>query len=41
VKLFRWNVFGLIGDFDSWSFSAAVDGAREYLSTSFSIGFWH
>jgi hypothetical protein len=41
VKLFRWNVFGLVGDFDSWLFSAAVDGAREYLSTSFSVGFWH
>jgi hypothetical protein len=41
VKLFRWNVFGLIGDFDSWLFSTAVDGAREYLSTSFSIGLWH
>jgi hypothetical protein len=41
VKLFRWNVFGLIGDFDSWLFSVAVDSAREYLSTSFSIGFWH
>jgi hypothetical protein len=41
VKLFRWNVFGLLGDFDSWSFSSAVDGAREYLSTSFSIGIWH
>jgi hypothetical protein len=41
VKLFRWDVFGLIGDFDSWLASAAVDYAREYLSTSFSIGFWH
>jgi hypothetical protein len=41
VKLFRWNVFGLIGDFDSWLFSAAVDRARDYISTSFSIGLWH
>jgi hypothetical protein len=41
LKLFRWNVFGLIGDFDSWTFSAAVDSAREYLSTSFTVGFWH
>jgi len=41
VKLFRWNVFGLIGDFDSWTASAAVDGARDYLSTSFTVGFWH
>ncbi len=41
LKLFRWNVFGLIGDFDSWTFSAAVDSAREYLSTSFSVGLWH
>jgi hypothetical protein len=41
VKLFRWDVFGLIGDFDWWLASAAVDYAREYLSTSFSIGFWH
>ena len=41
VKTFSWDVFGLIGDFDSWTVSAAVDGARDYLSTSFSIGFWH
>jgi len=41
LKLFRWNVFGLLGDFDSWTFSAAVDSAREYLSTSFSVGLWH
>ena len=41
VKTFSWDVFGLIGDFDSWTVSAAIDGARDYLSTSFSIGFWH
>jgi hypothetical protein len=41
LKTFSWDVFGLIGDFDSWTVSAAVDGARDYLSTSFSIGFWH
>ncbi|HEY6560972.1 MAG TPA: hypothetical protein VI072_27035 [Polyangiaceae bacterium] len=41
LKTFSWDVFGLIGDFDSWTVSAAIDGAREYLSTSFSIGFWH
>jgi len=41
LKLFSWDVFGLIGDFDSWTVSAAGDIARDYLSTSFSIGFWH
>jgi len=41
LKTFSWDVFGLIGDFDSWVASAAVDYARDYLSTSFSIGFWH
>ena len=41
LKLFEWDVFGLIGDFDSWRLSTAADAARQYLSTSFSIGFWH
>ncbi|HYP97981.1 MAG TPA: hypothetical protein VER96_04855 [Polyangiaceae bacterium] len=41
IKLFEWNVFGLIGKFDHWQLSLAADGARSYLNTSFSIGFWH
>ncbi|RYZ07562.1 MAG: hypothetical protein EOO73_11325 [Myxococcales bacterium] len=41
VRLFRWNVFGLIGPFDYWQLSVAADAARAYLNTSFSIGFWH
>lgn len=41
LKLFSWNVFGLLGDFDSWFVTAAADRASEYLSTSFSIGIWH
>jgi hypothetical protein len=41
VKLFEWDVFGLVGPFDYWQLSLAADGARAYLNTSFSIGFWH
>jgi hypothetical protein len=41
IKLFRWNVFGLVHPFDYWQLSLAADGARSYLNTSFSIGFWH
>ncbi|HKP58724.1 MAG TPA: hypothetical protein VJV78_18515 [Polyangiales bacterium] len=41
IKLFEWNVFGLVQPFDYWSLSLAVDGAKSYLNTSFSIGFWH
>jgi hypothetical protein len=41
IKLFRWNVFGLVGPFDYWQLSLAADGAKSYLNTSFSIGFWH
>lgn len=41
VRLFRWNVFGLIDRFDYWQLSLAADAARAYLNTSFSIGFWH
>jgi len=41
IKLFEWGVFGLIKPFDYWQLSLAVDGARSYLNTSFSIGFWH
>ena len=41
IKLFEWNVFGLIKPFDYWQLSLAADGARSYLNTSFSIGFWH
>ncbi len=41
VRLFRWNIFGLLDRFDYWQLSIAGDGAREYLNTAFSIGFWH
>ena len=41
IKLFEWNVFGLVKPFDYWQLSLAADGAKSYLNTSFSIGFWH
>lgn len=41
IRLFRWDVFGLIDRFDYWQLSVAADAARAYLNTSFSIGFWH
>jgi hypothetical protein len=41
VKLFEWGVFGLVRPFDYWQLSLAADGAKSYLNTSFSIGFWH
>lgn len=41
VRLFEWDVFGLIKPFDYWQLSLAADAARAYLNTSFSIGFWH
>lgn len=41
LGLFDWNVFGLVDRFDRWQLSVAADAARAYLSTSFSVGFWH
>ena len=41
IRLFRWDVFGLVQPFDYWQLSLAADGAAAYLNTSFSIGFWH
>jgi hypothetical protein len=41
LKLFRWNVFGLLDRFDYWQLSVGADAARVYLNTAFSIGFWH
>jgi hypothetical protein len=41
VRLFEWDVFGLVKPFDWWQLSLAADAARSYLNTSFSIGFWH
>jgi hypothetical protein len=41
VRLFEWSIFGLFSEFDWWQLSLAADGARSYLNTSFSIGFWH
>ena len=41
IKLFEWNVFGLVRPFDYWQLSLAADAARSYLNTSFSVGFWH
>jgi len=41
VKLFRWNIFGLLDRFDYWQLSLGADAARLYLNTSLSIGIWH
>lgn len=41
VRLFEWDVFGLVKPFDWWQLSLAADAARSYLNTSVSIGFWH
>jgi hypothetical protein len=41
VRLFRWNVFGLIKRFDYWKLSIGADAARSYLNTSITVGFWH
>ena len=41
IKLFAWSVFGLVHPFDYWQLSLAADGAKHYLNTSFSVGFWH
>lgn len=41
VRLFRWNMFGLIEPFDYWQLSLAADAARAYLNTSLSMGIWH
>jgi hypothetical protein len=41
VKLFRFGLFGLLEPFDYWQLSLAVDAARSYLNTSFSLGFWY
>ncbi|HXK18184.1 MAG TPA: hypothetical protein VNG33_10300, partial [Polyangiaceae bacterium] len=41
VKLFRWNIFGLLAPFDYWQLSLGADAARLYLNTSLSLGFWH
>jgi len=41
VRLFEWDMFGLLKPFDHWQLSVAVDAARAYLNTSFSIGLWY
>src|SRR6478609_6985932 len=41
IKLFEWSIFGLLQPFDYWRLSLAADGAKSYLNTSFSIGFWY
>lgn len=41
LKLFRFGFFGLFEPFDYWQLSVAVDVARSYLNTSFSLGFWY
>lgn len=41
LKMFRFSMFGLLDEKTDWQFSTAVDAAREYLATSFSIGTWH
>jgi hypothetical protein len=41
VRLFEWDIFGLIRPFDYWQLSVGADAARSYLNTALSIGFWH
>jgi hypothetical protein len=41
LKTFRWGVFGLLGDFDAWTLSVALDAADNYFNTAFAIGVWH
>jgi hypothetical protein len=41
LRLFEWNIFGLLDRFDYWQLSLGADAARAYLNTSLSIGFWH
>lgn len=41
IRLFEWDVFGLVKPFDWWRLSLGADVARAYLNTSISIGFWH
>lgn len=41
VRLFEWNVFGLVHPFDYWQLSLGADASRQYLNTMASIGFWH
>jgi hypothetical protein len=41
IRLFEWSAFGLLEPFDFWQLSLGADGARSYLNTSISIGFWH
>ncbi len=41
TKLFHWDVFGALDEFDGWTLSVAADAARSYLNTSISLGFWH
>ena len=41
VRLFEWDIFGLVRPFDYWQLSVGADAARSYLNTALSIGFWH
>jgi len=40
IKLFELTVLGLVKPFDYWQLSLTADGARTYLTISFSIGLW-
>jgi hypothetical protein len=40
VKLFAWDVFGLIND-QTWRLSAFIDVAPRYQNFGFAIGAWH
>ena len=39
-KLFPWTVFGIFDEGTEWKLSAALDGARHYLSWGASVGIW-
>jgi hypothetical protein len=41
AKVFSWSVFGLFQDWTAWRLGGMVDGARDYLGWSISVGLWH
>ncbi|TNF37538.1 MAG: hypothetical protein EP329_02805 [Deltaproteobacteria bacterium] len=41
LKLLCWSVWGLFADDTCWRLSGAIDGARDYLNWSVSLGAWH
>ncbi|MBI2391541.1 MAG: hypothetical protein HYV09_18275 [Deltaproteobacteria bacterium] len=41
VRLFRWNVFGLVDDDTSWRIGGYGDAARGYVNVGVTAGVWH